>query len=232
MLFPPIHPTPRREAALDRQERSRQALDSGKRARQVQRVFLYSLRSFGQATVWIGPKADEEDPMLDEHRQEFGIDLTQDAPGFGAARLVHTALTLPQLEEQLNLPAQAPEDESLPQRQALRGHIGYEHGPGGQREPCGTDLAAFIPGRLPQAPTARLSDVLRDPHGQQTCRQPLALAQRDGELDRVRGLALQQRQELLARPGGVVHGRLYLEPGEPEHLMLRQRGKRLETPVA
>jgi hypothetical protein len=92
--------------------------------------------------------------MLDEHRQEFGIDLTQDAPGFGAARLVHTALTLPQLEEQLNLPAQAPEDESLPQRQALRGHIGHEHGPGGQREPRGTDLAAFITGRLPQAPTA------------------------------------------------------------------------------
>src|SRR5215470_10944576 len=100
MLFPPIHPTPRREAALDRQERPPQALDTGKRARQVQRVFLYSLRSFGQATVWIGPKADEEDPMLDEHRQEFGIDLTQDAPGFGAARLVHAAMTLPQLEEQ------------------------------------------------------------------------------------------------------------------------------------
>jgi hypothetical protein len=51
--------------------------------------------------------------MLDEHRQEFGIDLTQDAPGFGAARLVHTALTLPQLKEQLNLPAQAPKDEVL-----------------------------------------------------------------------------------------------------------------------
>src|SRR5215470_18200850 len=120
MLFPPIHPTPRREAALDRQERPPQALDTGKRARQVQRVFLYSLRSFGQATVWIGPKADEEDPMLDEHRQEVGIDLTQDAPGFGAARLVHAAMTLPQLEEQLALPDASGKNELvLPQARSL-----------------------------------------------------------------------------------------------------------------
>jgi hypothetical protein len=85
MLFPAIHSAPRREAALDRQERLGQALDTRKRARQVQRVFLDSLRRFGQATVGIGPKADQEDPMLDEHRQEFGIHLTQDTPRFGAA---------------------------------------------------------------------------------------------------------------------------------------------------
>src|SRR5215216_2571748 len=104
MLFPPMHSAPCREAALDRRKRPPQGLAARKRARQVQRVFLHRLRRFGQTAVWIGPKADEEDPMLDEHRQEFGRHLTQNAPGFGAARLVHTALTLPQLEEQLNLP--------------------------------------------------------------------------------------------------------------------------------
>src|SRR5262252_6691336 len=231
MLFPPIHPTPRREAALDCQERPPQALDTGKRARQVQRVFLYSLRSFGQATVWIGPKADEEDLMLDEHRQEFGIDLTQDAPGFGAARLVHAAMTLPQLEEQLNLPPHAPKDEGLPQRQALDRHIGHKDRPGGQRQPGGPDLAAFIAGRLPQAPPA-IGNVLRDTHGQQPRGKTLALTQRDSHLDSIRRLGLQQCQELLARSGGVVHGGLYLQPGEPAHLLLRQRGKRLQTPVA
>src|SRR5262252_2578880 len=104
MLFPSIHSAARREAALDRHECPPQALDTRKPARQVQRVLLHRLRSFGQATVWIGPEADQEDPMLDEHRQEFGIHLTQDPPGFGAARLVHAAMALPQLEEQLNLP--------------------------------------------------------------------------------------------------------------------------------
>ena len=103
MLFPPIHSAPHREAALDRQGRPPQALDARKRARQVQRVFLHRLRRFGQAAVWVGPKADQEDPMLDEHRQEFGIHLTQDAPGFGTARLVYAAMTLPQLEEQLDV---------------------------------------------------------------------------------------------------------------------------------
>jgi hypothetical protein len=51
MLCPPMHPTPCREAALDRQERPPQALDTRQRARQVQRVFLHGLRCFGQATV-------------------------------------------------------------------------------------------------------------------------------------------------------------------------------------
>ena len=88
------HPAVRQ--CVDRQERPPQALGTRKRARQVQRVLLHGLRRFGQAAVWIGPKADEEDPMLDEHRQEFGIHLTQDAPGFGAARCVYTAMTLPQ----------------------------------------------------------------------------------------------------------------------------------------
>src|SRR5262249_61578668 len=119
-------------------------------------------------SVWIGPEADEEDPMLDEHGQEFGIHLAQDAPGFGAPRLVDAALTLPQLEEQLNLPPHAPEDQALPQRQALDRHIGDEDRPGCQRQPGGTDLATFVAGRCPQAPTAGLSDVLRDPDSQQT----------------------------------------------------------------
>src|SRR5438132_6547548 len=118
MLFPPIHATPRREAALDRQARPPPTLDARKRARQVQRVVLDSLRRFGQTAVCRGPKADQEDPMLDEHRQAFGIPLTQDAPGFGAARLVHAAMTRPQLAEQRQLPPQAPEYPDRPPRQA------------------------------------------------------------------------------------------------------------------
>jgi hypothetical protein len=159
--------------------------------------------------------------MLDEHRQALRLHLTQDAPGFGAARLVDVALTLPQLEEQRNLPPHAPQYQGLPQRQALGRHMRHEERPGGQRQPGGTDLAAFVAGRLPQAPTAGLGDVLRDPHGSQTRGQPLALAQRDGQFDRVHRLGLQELEELPAVPGGIVHRRLHLEPGQPEHLVLR-----------
>jgi hypothetical protein len=93
MLFPSIPAAPRREAALDRHERPPQALDTQKRLRQGQCVFLHRLRRFGQAAVWRGPQADQEDPLLDKPRQELGIHLPQDALGFGAARLVDAALT-------------------------------------------------------------------------------------------------------------------------------------------
>ena len=120
MLFPSIHPTPRSEATLDCQESPPQALDTGKGARQVQRVFLHGLRGFGQAAVGIGPKASQEDPRLHEHGQEFGIHLTENAPRFGAARLVHVAMTLPQLEEQLALPDASGKNELvLPQARSL-----------------------------------------------------------------------------------------------------------------
>jgi hypothetical protein len=81
MLLPSIHSTAHHETALDRQESLPQALDTAKRACQVQCVFLHRLRGFGQAAFWIGPKAYQEDPTLDEHGQEFGIHLTQNAPG-------------------------------------------------------------------------------------------------------------------------------------------------------
>ena len=232
MLFPSIHPTPHSEAVHDYSESSSQALDTSKRDRQVKRVLLHGLGSLGQTTIRIGPKADQEDPMLDEHREEFGIHLTQDAPGFGAARLVHAALALPQLEEQLNLPPHASKHQGLPQCQALGRHLGYEESPRRQPQPGGTDLAPFVPGGLPQAPAAGIGNVLGHAHGQQTRGETRALTSGDGQLDGVRGLDLQEFQELPAGPGGVVDGGLHLEPGEPEHLVLRKCCKGSQTPVA
>src|SRR4029453_9463203 len=104
MLFPSIHPTPHGEAVRDYPEGPSQALGTDKRARQVERVLLHGLCSLCQTAVRIGPKADEEDPMLDEHREEFGIHFTQEAPGFGAPGLVHATMALPQLEAQLDEP--------------------------------------------------------------------------------------------------------------------------------
>ncbi|HET7080730.1 MAG TPA: hypothetical protein VFM49_25125, partial [Chloroflexia bacterium] len=44
----------------------------------------------------------EEGPLLDEQRQQFGVDLAQDAPGLAAARLVEAAVRLPPVEALLN----------------------------------------------------------------------------------------------------------------------------------
>ena len=72
-------------------------------------------------------------------------------------------MTLPQLEEQLNLPPHAPEHQGFPQRQALNRHIRHEDGPGCQRQPGGTDLAAFVAGCRAQASTAGIGNVPAGP---------------------------------------------------------------------
>jgi len=70
-------------------------------------VLAHGLGGFNQATVREGPAARQEQPLLDEHGQQFGEDLAQDAPGLGAAGSIDLPVALPQLEEQLNLPTGA-----------------------------------------------------------------------------------------------------------------------------
>ena len=67
--------------------------------------------------------------MLDEHGQEFGIHFSQDPPRFGAPGLIDAAMTLPQFEEEFDLPAHASEDESLP-RVKRSGGTWSREGPG------------------------------------------------------------------------------------------------------
>ena len=41
--------------------------------------------------------------MLDDHGQQFGEDLREDAPGVAAARLIDVAVAFPQLKKELDL---------------------------------------------------------------------------------------------------------------------------------
>jgi hypothetical protein len=60
VFFPPIHPPPHAQAALDRQESCRPSLDTGKGAREVQGMLLHSLGRCRQAAVGIGPAPDQK----------------------------------------------------------------------------------------------------------------------------------------------------------------------------
>jgi hypothetical protein len=80
----------------------------------MQGMFLYRLRCFHETAVGIGPTTDEEHPMLDEHRQELGIDLTQDAPGFRTPRLVDAPMALPQFKQEFDLPADPRQHQGFP----------------------------------------------------------------------------------------------------------------------
>jgi hypothetical protein len=65
-------------------------------------LLAYDLRHAAQAAMRILPASQQEHPMLDEHGQQLGIHLAQDAPGLAAAPLVQQGLMLPQLKEQFN----------------------------------------------------------------------------------------------------------------------------------
>ena len=70
--------------------------------------------------------------MLDEHHYEFGIYLTENAPGTLCAPLINTAMTLPQLEYQLYLPTSAHEHKGFIQIQHLMWNITAQNYPTGQ----------------------------------------------------------------------------------------------------
>jgi hypothetical protein len=70
--------------ALYRCEGGDQVLEAAKGTERMQGMFLHHLCGFHETAVGIGPTTDEEHPMWDEHRQQLGVDRTQDAPGLRA----------------------------------------------------------------------------------------------------------------------------------------------------
>jgi len=99
----PVEPAPGGQSAVNDAKSGRQGGRVGQRGGQMEGVLTHSLGRFDQAAVGEGPAAGEEDPVLNNHGQQFGEDLTQDAPGLGTTRGIDLAVALPQREEQLDL---------------------------------------------------------------------------------------------------------------------------------
>ena len=98
-----------------------------------------------ETAVWISPTTHQENPMLDEQRQQFSIELAQDAPGLATAGLVELAFTLPQFEEQLDLPANTSHSHGLLYGQQVGWHVGDVVAPIGQLQARFADgLSLFL----------------------------------------------------------------------------------------
>ena len=72
--------------------------------------------------------------MLQDHRQQFGVDLAQDAPGFVAAPLIQARILLPQFEEQLDLPASSQQGQGLREGESGSWYIGHDQRPVRQQQ--------------------------------------------------------------------------------------------------
>ncbi len=114
-LFAPVEAAAGGQTTVNEGDGAGEEHRAGEGAGQMEGVGADSLRGFGQRAGRIGPAAGEQEPVLDDHGQEFGTDLAQHPPVVRAAGGVNLAVTLPQLEQQFHLPARPQEHEGLVQ---------------------------------------------------------------------------------------------------------------------
>jgi len=100
--FAAVEAAARRDAALDDSEGVVQKHGIGEGTSEGEGVLTNGLGRFEEATVGERPATDQKEPMLDDHGEQLGEDLTQNAPGVGTARLINVAVAFPQLEEEFN----------------------------------------------------------------------------------------------------------------------------------
>ena len=70
--------------------------------------------------------------MLDEQAEQLGIDFAQHSPGIARAPRIEHALLLPQLDQQLDLLAQAQQHQRFGQTEQLGRHVGEHEAVAGQ----------------------------------------------------------------------------------------------------
>ncbi len=117
--------------------------------------------------------------MLDDHREQFGEDLTQDAPRLDTARLVNATVAFPQFKEEVDLPARAQQDEGVTQGQQRGRDAGDHDGPVAPRELGRAGRAPPARGLRSPAATALVGHLRGDAHGEQRGGQALVDAEGD-----------------------------------------------------
>jgi len=166
--------------------------------------------------------------MLDEHSQQLGEDLAQHTPRLGATRLIKDAVALPELKEQLNLPAGTGHDKGLGHGEQLRRGCGDEDGPLGPGQLCRTGGAAPPLRVAVQTTAAQSADVRGDAHAEQTRGKVLGNAQADGQIDGGGALRRQQSEHITPLALGGEDRRGREEAGEPVDTLGAHLGKDIQ----
>jgi len=99
VLFAAVEAAAGRDAALDDREHVVQKRGVGQGTGEGEGVLPHGLGRFDEAAVRERPATDQEEPVLDDHGEQFGEDLREHAPGVGAARLIDVTVALPELKE-------------------------------------------------------------------------------------------------------------------------------------
>src|SRR6266702_8750119 len=117
--------------------------------------------------MWVIPTGKEHQPMLHDHGQQFGIDLTENAPGIAGLPVVEQAGLFPQLEKQLDLPACSQQGQNLLKAEQADRHIGQHDRPVRQFHHQRVDWLAMIVSIGADALLAQGGDLVGDALSQQ-----------------------------------------------------------------
>src|SRR2546421_9154389 len=121
----------------------------------------HHLSGFEEAAMRILPTALVQQPLLDHHRRQLGINLRQDAPRFFTARVLKVTMLFPQTEKSLDLPAQTQQDEHLVETDQASGQIGDHDGPVGQVQHLFGWLVTMILRALPDVLASLIPHLTR-----------------------------------------------------------------------
>src|SRR5438552_2996303 len=97
-------------------------------------ILAYGARRFGHTAPLlphVSPTTHQQQPVLYHHCQQFGIHLTHNPKRIAGTPLVYVPLTLPQFEQQFDLPASTSQHQRLLYAQLLTRHVGRKDVPFG-----------------------------------------------------------------------------------------------------
>ena len=134
MLLALIHLTPRAHTPLDERQSGTERAISRQGFHQGVGAIAHHLGQFDQTALCVVPGKEDDEPVLQHHPNQFGIDFTQGAPGIGRAPLVDLGVLLPQFLQQFHLPAFAQEHQSRLKGQLPGRRIRHEDRPVGQAQ--------------------------------------------------------------------------------------------------
>jgi len=99
--------------------------------REAEHMQAHTGGSFDQTAIRIRPAAHQQQPVLQNHGNDFRIQFAQDRRAFRTPPLVDLAVAFPQLPQAFDLPARPRQDERFRHRQQVDGHIRDQQRPGG-----------------------------------------------------------------------------------------------------
>ena len=209
-----------------------QAREAREDLQQVQSQSTDHSGGFDQAAPGIMPAPKQQEPMLNHHRDQFGIQFAQCLPGQLRAPGIDLALTLPEFEEQFDEPAFAQQDEGLLHADMLGGSIGDHQGPLCQLPLLLTHHLAFLTSLFTQALATLLGYLTWNTHHEQAHRQGIVFPQRDvHDLDLPNG-SWQRRLQIDALSLLVVEDGVGLGVLAEEYALLGQLPQTLQSPLA